>query len=86
VHNGAKIPEQGLKMVRYHSFYPWHTEGAYEHLTTKRDQEFVLPWIKEFNKFDLYSKGDEVPDIEKLWEEYYSPLCEKYGLGGKLKW
>jgi len=82
----CKIPEGGMACIRYHSFYPWHTSGAYKHLTNVEDEQKKLPWIKEFNKFDLYSKGDTIPDIEKLWEEYYYPLCIKYGLGGKLKW
>lgn len=27
-------------MIRYHSFYPWHREGAYRHLMS--DKEFVF--------------------------------------------
>lgn len=84
--NGCTIPEEGLAMIRFHSFYPWHDQGAYQHLTTEYDEEVTKAWVKEFNKFDLYSKGDAVPDCAKLWEEYYKPLCEKYGVGGLLSW
>lgn len=84
--NGCTIPEEGLNMIRFHSFYPWHNQGAYTHLTTEYDEEVIRPWVNEFNKFDLYSKGDEIPDCAKLWKEYYKPLCEKYGVGHALAW
>jgi len=87
--NGCTIPEEGLNMIRFHSFYPWHDQGAYQHLTTEYDEQVTKGWVKEFNKFDLYSKGDEQPskeDCDRMWNEYYKPLCEKYGVGGKLYW
>merc|ERR1711988_162169 len=87
--NGCTIPEEGLAMIRFHSCYPWHDKGAYQHLTTEYDEEVIKPWVKEFNKFDLYSKGDDQPtkeDCERLWTEYYKPLCDKYGVGGLLAW
>ena len=28
-HNSCTIPEKGLNMVRFHSFYPWHNHEAY---------------------------------------------------------
>merc|ERR1712196_607909 len=89
VRNGCTIPEEGLAMIRFHSFYPWHDKGAYTHLTTEYDEEVIKPWVKEFNKFDLYSKGDDQPtaeDCKRLWEEYYQPLCEKYGIDHVLSW
>lgn len=87
--NGCTIPEEGLSMIRFHSCYPWHDQGAYQHLTTEYDEEVTKVWVKEFNKFDLYSKGDEQPskeDCDRMWQEYYKPLCEKYGVGGELYW
>ena len=47
VGNGTKLPEEGLYMIRYHSFYPWHTGGAYDHLCTDKDRK-MLDWIHEF--------------------------------------
>ena len=47
VANGCMIPPEGLAMVRYHSFYPWHTEGAYKYLCNDKDWE-MLEWIKLF--------------------------------------
>jgi inositol oxygenase len=63
-------------MIRYHSFYPWHREGAYEYFMDDKDRA-MLPWVKEFNPYDLYSKSDSAPDIEKL-KPYYQQLIAKY--------
>jgi len=82
--NGCTIPEAGLNMVRFHSFYPWHDRRAYTQFEAPEDAE-TMKWVKEFNKFDLYSKGDEVPDVAAL-KPYYQSLLEKYGIAGKLRW
>lgn len=82
--NGCTIPEDGLNMIRLHSFYPWHTGNAYKHFEAPGDEE-TLMWVREFNKFDLYSKGDAIPDVHAL-KPYYQGLCEKYNIGGKLRW
>lgn len=37
-----------------------------------------------FSKYDLYTKNNEVPDIEKLWP-YYEKLIDKY-IPGVLEW
>jgi len=36
-------------MIRYHSFYPWHREGAYRHLMGPGDEE-QLRAVKAFNR------------------------------------
>ena len=46
--NGCTIPEEGLNIIRFHSFYPWHTSRAYAHLEAPEDLE-TLEWVKEFN-------------------------------------
>merc|ERR1711935_570046 len=46
INHGATIPEEGLAMIRYHSFYPWHTGGDYEHLTTEKDKE-MMKWVND---------------------------------------
>lgn len=84
MHNGCTIPEKGLWMIRFHSFYPWHDARDYTYLESPEDVE-MLRWVREFNRFDLYSKGDKVPDIDSL-KPYYETLLEKYGLAGKLHW
>lgn len=81
--NNAKLPEEALYMIRFHSFYPWHKEGQYDHLCNDKDRE-MLPWVQRFNPFDLYSKSDERPEWEDL-KEYYTNLINKY-VPGKLQW
>lgn len=81
--NGCTIPEEGLAMVRFHSFYPWHDGRAYTRFEAAEDVE-MMQWVKEFNKFDLYSKGDAIPDVEAL-KPYYQSLLEKYNIAGKLR-
>ena len=72
----GRIPEGGLYMLRYHSFYAWHREGGYDHLLDDHDRE-MLKWVKLFNPYDLYSKSPEPPDWNKL-KGYYTDLIERY--------
>jgi len=70
------LPEPGLYMLRYHSFYAWHREGEYEHLLDDHDRE-MLKWVNLFNPYDLYSKSPTVP----VWQElkpYYEHLIRKF--------
>jgi len=76
VRNGSTLPLPALYIIRFHSFYPWHKEGAYTYLTDAQDME-MLKWVKEFNQFDLYSKAHEKADIAKL-KPYYQSLINKY--------
>ena len=46
-HNQCTLPEEALYIVRYHSFYPYHSSGAYTHLTDERDKK-MLYWLNEF--------------------------------------
>lgn len=79
----SKIPEEGLYMLRYHSFYPWHREGAYRHLMDEKDHK-MLPWVKKFSGYDLYSKSDTLPKVEEV-RPYYQKLIDKY-LPATLNW
>jgi inositol oxygenase len=70
------IPEPGLYMLRYHSFYSQHKENAYDHLMSEKDHE-MFKWVRLFNPYDLYSKNPN----QKSWEElkpYYEALVNKY--------
>jgi inositol oxygenase len=78
-----RLPEPALYMIRYHSFYAWHREGQYGHLLDKHDHE-MLPWVQQFNQYDLYSKCPERPDWGRL-RPYYAALIDKY-LPGQLRW
>lgn len=46
-HQLCCLPEQAGYMIRFHSFYPWHTGKDYMHLCNERDLE-MLKWVKEF--------------------------------------
>lgn len=46
-HNKSTLPEEALYMVRYHSFYPWHTGEDYKHLANT-DDENMKKWVLEF--------------------------------------
>ncbi|HLO45175.1 MAG TPA: inositol oxygenase family protein [Leadbetterella sp.] len=70
------IPEEGLYMLRYHSFYPQHRENAYDHLMSKHDHE-MFKWVDKFNPYDLYSKVPVPPDAKAL-RPYYEDLVAKY--------
>lgn len=72
----SSLPPEALAMIRYHSFYPWHQEGAYAYLMDDHDKEMLLA-VKEFNKYDLYSKIDEKHDIQNL-KPYYLELIDEF--------
>ena len=75
-HSQNKIPHEGMVMIRYHSFYPWHTGGSYEELTNKKDEQYK-EWIIDFNKYDLYTKSNTIYNLEEI-KDYYLPIAEKY--------
>ena len=78
-----KLPPEALYPIRYHSFYAAHKEGAYQHLMNETDKR-LLEWVRRFNPYDLYSKGEAKPDVEKL-KPFYLELIDEY-LPGKLNW
>ena len=80
---GCTLPEPAHSMIRYHSFYPWHREEEYGHLLDEHDRQ-MLPWVRKFNAYDLYSKCPERPDWARL-EPFYTALIDKY-LPGPLRW
>ncbi|XP_018325438.1 inositol oxygenase [Agrilus planipennis] len=82
-HNNTTLPEEALYMIKYHSFYPWHTGNDYSHLENEKDKE-MKKWVLEMNKYDLYTKSTTIPDIESLWP-YYEKLIDKY-MPGVLEW
>ena len=70
------LPEEGLAMIRYHSFYAWHRENQYTHLTNEHDRT-MLEWVRAFNPYDLYSKGHTRPDVAAL-TPYYKDLIAEF--------
>ena len=49
-----------------------------------KGRQITLFFLFPCSKFDLYSKADELPDVEKL-KPYYEGLIEKY-IPGVLNW
>lgn len=76
-YNQCLIPEIGLKMIRYHSMYVWHTYGAYRHLMNDQDHQ-TLKWVQLFNQYDLYTKSNSGFALTDEIKEYYNQLIDKY--------
>ena len=76
------LPDPALYMIRYHSCYPIHREGAYGYLMNDKDRE-MFGWVHKFNPYDLYSKGDDKVDVAKL-RPYYEELIREY-FPGKIR-
>ncbi|OWB61212.1 hypothetical protein B5S29_g2099 [[Candida] boidinii] len=72
----STLPQEGLAMIRYHSFYPWHQEGAYKYLMSDHDIK-MLSAVKAFNPYDLYSKSDIKYNINDL-KPYYTDLIDEF--------
>lgn len=70
------LPPEALAMIRYHSFYPAHREGEYTHLMTDEDRR-LMDWVRAFNPYDLYSKGHEAPDVQRL-KPFYQELIGEF--------
>src|SRR5450432_783440 len=73
------LPKEALYMIRYHSFYPGHRDGAYGHLMNAADRKYFNA-VKAFNPYDLYTKSAERPNAdalrsfyEELWAEFFPP-------------
>jgi inositol oxygenase len=78
--NKCKIPQIGLNIIRFHSFFSWHRDGEYRHLMNEDDYE-TLKWTQRFSAADLYSKGTRPitdKEVEEELEPYYKGLVEKY--------
>ncbi|KHN98630.1 myo-inositol oxygenase [Metarhizium album ARSEF 1941] len=84
VQDQSTLPEEALAMIRYHSFYPWHREGAYRELMCKKDHA-MLKAVQAFNPYDLYSKSDDVPSVEEL-KPYYMDLIDEFFPQKIIKW
>jgi inositol oxygenase len=78
--NGNKekheLSEKYMNIIRYHSFYPWHSMCEYRYFMRPRDYLTLLD-VKKFNGFDLYSKDPEGIVFGKV-KEYYKYLLQTY--------
>lgn len=77
------LPEPAQYMIRYHSCYPIHREGAYSHLLDAHDRE-MFDWVRKFNPYDLYSKSDSRPELTEL-RSYYEDLVTEF-FPAKIRW
>ncbi|RMX83162.1 hypothetical protein D0869_05512 [Hortaea werneckii] len=84
VKDQSLIPDEGLAMIRYHSFYPWHREGAYRELMNEKDHA-MLKAVLAFNPYDLYSKSEAPPKAEDL-KPYYTELIDEFFPSPVIRW
>ena len=77
------LPLEALYMIRYHSFYPAHREGAYDQLMNDQDRRY-FEWVRKFNPYDLYTKSDSPPDVAAL-RPFYEDLIAEF-LPPALNW
>lgn len=77
------LPKEALYMLRYHSCYPIHREGAYQHLLNEQDEE-ILKWVRAFNPYDLYSKCEVEPNLNEL-RPFYEELVSEF-FPAKINW
>ncbi len=77
------LPEEAQYMLRYHSFYAAHKQGAYRHLMNEQDER-MFEWVRKFNAYDLYSKGRERPNVKEI-RPYYEDLVAEF-FPEKISW
>jgi inositol oxygenase len=77
------LPAEALAMIRYHSFYAWHREGAYRELMADHDAS-LMQWVRLFNGYDLYTKGQELVPVDEV-RPYYEQLIGEY-FPGDIAW
>jgi len=70
------LPQEALYIIRYHSFYAAHKEDAYHYLMNDYDTS-MMPWLKLFSTYDLYSKSTNPVDVIELMP-YYKELVAEY--------
>lgn len=78
--SNTNLPPEAIYIIRYHSFYSWHTPfnniRGYTYLASENDW-YYLPLLKLFQKSDLYSKTSTMPNIESI-KTYYDNLINLY--------
>jgi len=77
------LPAEAVYIIRYHSFYSAHREGSYGWLMNTTDR-VMMHWVRAFNPYDLYSKGEQRPDVDGL-RGYYRKLVDEF-FPPRLQW
>ena len=83
--NNCKIPKEGVYIIRFHSFYSWHTPNdkrGYQNLANSFDW-YMLPLLKLFQKSDLYSKTRNIPNEDEIIQNL-NLLISKYNCNNFL--
>ncbi len=78
--NKTNFPKEAIYIIRYHSFYSWHTpRNGYRgyHILANDYDWYMLPLLKIFQKSDLYSKNNNTCNISNI-KKMYNPLIKKY--------
>ena len=87
------LPDEALYIIRYHSFYAAHKEGAYDYLMDNYDKS-MMQWLQLFRNYDLYSKSPACPPKPRRRREpvnvaelmpYYKELVAQF-FPEELKW
>jgi len=75
-YNENTLPEESKYCIRFHSLYLHHQDRAYDRYMDEKDEKF-FDLLKEFNRYDLYTKSEVTYDIEMYGEKYLT-LWKKY--------
>lgn len=79
-----QLSDKYQNIIRFHSFYPWHTGESYQEFMTETDTQ-ILEDVLDFNQYDLYSKEDTDFILTEDIKEYYQKLIEKF-FPKELQW
>lgn len=71
------FPKKYQDIIRFHSFYPWHTGGSYREFMKPEDHK-LLENVLDFNKYDLYSKADDDFVVTDDIRTYYNDLITDF--------
>ena len=81
--NRTHLPPDFIYLVRYHSFYAWHSPEpgharGYTRFANEKDWR-LLPLLKLFQSADLYSKVSSEDDRDSApVKAYYDRLIDTY--------
>ena len=78
----CQLPEESLYIIRFHSFYPWHTGGDYDHLCNDKDRS-MLKWIREFKLVPPPPLSPFFSPLSLPHLYIISPPCSKFDLYSK---
>jgi inositol oxygenase len=78
------LSDKYLNIIRYHSFYPWHSNNEYHHFMNENDKE-TLNNVLDFNQYDIYSKEDDDFILTDEIKKYYNDLLNTF-FPNDLQW